>query len=238
MAKNADKRGGKKPLPLKNKILFGILFAAIAALFIVGVLLIIQENSIPTDDTPPPNITPPPTFTPTPAPSGPPGQETLEPTSTPQPTPYIPPLPVKIYFPRLKVSTEIIPAGINADGEMAAAEDAHIATWYMYGASPGEQGNAIIAGHVTWKGKKGNFAVLPQLKEDDEVVIEFREGYTRKFRVVSNDAFDLDSIPDWVMKLDSGDARVTLITCAGEFDRQLGTRNKRNVVVLTETVDQ
>lgn len=241
MAQNSDKSRGKKPLPLKTKLLFGILFAVIAALFVYGVVLIVQENTlVPVEEwTEPPSATPPLTLTPTPVPSetpGPGGTAALEPAPTPKPTP-LPPLPVYIYFPVHKIKTQILPVGVNADGAMDTVNDAHIAGWYSESASPGEEGNAIIAGHVVWKGKKGDFAILSKLKVDDEVVIEFREGYTRKFKVASNEEFPLDAIPEWVMKLDSGDSRVTLITCSGEFDTQLGTRNQRNVVVLKETIE-
>ncbi len=239
-----NRKRGKKPLTKKEKLIYGAVFAAIATLFAVGVVFMIQENVyIPEKpyETPPAVTAPPVTPTPapvpaTPAPSAQPGP-TPVPTPTPQPTIYIPPRPVKIYFPSFEISTEVLPVGVNIDGEMATIDDAHIAGWYYNPnrpVSPGEKGNAIIAGHVRWKGKVGDFSKIGELTAEDDVIIEFDKGYTRTFRAVSNDIFPQDNYPDWVMKEDSEDARVTLITCAGEFNREIGTSENRNVVVLKE----
>ncbi len=244
---NNDKRG-KKPLTKKEKFIYGGVFAAIAALFIVGVVFIIRENVyIPEKpyETPPPVTAPPATPTPAPTPIATPEQSVAGPTAKPTPTPiptlYIPPRPVKIYFTSLKITTQIFPVGRNIDGQMATIDDAHMAGWYydpMNPVSPGEDGNAIIAGHRRWKGKVGDFSKIGELTENDDVVIEYDTGYTRTFRAVSSDLFPLNDYPDWVMERDTGDARVTLITCAGEFNHDIGTSEERSVVVLKEVEEQ
>ncbi len=239
-----NNKRNRKPMTKKEKTIYGAAFAAIAALLVAGIFVMVQENTyIPERpyETPPavtaPPVTPTPTPVPaTPAPSAKPGPA-AKPTPTPQPTLYIPPRPVKIYFTSLEITTEVMPVGINIEGEMATIDDAHIAGWYYNPnnpVSPGEKGNAIIAGHVRWKGKVGDFSKIGELTDKDDVVIEFDKGYTRTFRAVSNDIFPLNDYPDWVMKENSEDARVTLITCAGEFNHEIGTSENRNVVVLKE----
>lgn len=105
-----------------------------------------------------------------------------------------------------------------------------VATWYRYGATPGDEGNAIVAGHVRWAGKRGDFALLHDIPVDDEVIITLDNGEERVFKVISNSTFKLKDVPDWVMAL-GGEERLTLITCAGEFDRDMGTSNSRTIVI-------
>ena len=64
----------------------------------------------------------------------------------------------------------------------------------------------------------------------DEIAIEYEDGAVKYFYVVFVDFYPYDGVPNTVMDL-SGESRVTLITCYGDYDRTAGTSKQRCVVV-------
>ncbi len=219
-----------------------LLFVAIAALFLCGIIITIRQNVLlpgPYDPPTPEPATPAPA-TPT-AGSSPSATPTAG--SSPAPTPTIPPTlaplvdledPVKIYFNDAdpQVACEIRPVGITPEGAMGAISSATIAGWYKDGVSPGEAGNALIDGHVRWKGKTGTFSILKDMVPGDEVAIEYADGTFQYFETVSVDIYLLEEVPPEVMELDfGGEPRITLISCLGDYDRSLGTSRSRVIVV-------
>ncbi len=143
--------------------------------------------------------------------------------------------PVKIYFNDAEVSASIEPVGLTEDGAMDAVASATVAGWYEDGPSPGQYGNALIDGHVRWKGRIGTFSVLNDMQVGDEVVIEYEDGSFRYFYTQSVNVYLLEEFPPEVMATDEGgEPRLTLITCLGDYDQSIGTSRSRVVVVLRE----
>lgn len=70
---------------------------------------------------------------------------------------------------------------------------------------PGEAGNAVVSGH-----RDTHFAVLRRLRTGDVVVVERRSGRRRRY-VVSGTVV-VDRRDTWVGE-DTGDTRLTLVTC-------------------------
>ncbi len=70
---------------------------------------------------------------------------------------------------------------------------------------PGERGNAVISGH-----RDTHFRFLRRLAPGDEVVVEGRDGRSRRYVVVSTHVVDRRDL--WVAA-DAGDTRLTLVTC-------------------------
>lgn len=211
------------------------LYIISALLLAAGVFLVIRQYVlIPGEYTPPEQdvaasatpvaVTP----APTPAASG-------EPVETPSPTPYVKPVPVRIYFTDAEIMCDIVPVGIIEEGDRAGqmdtVDDPDLAAWYSPGPAPGEEGNAIINGHKSWKGKVGRFSVLWNMKIGDEVAIAFEDGSIIYFQVLSVDFYPYDGVPTSVMDPESDFPRLTLITCYGEFDHVASTSKQRCVVV-------
>ena len=217
MEKNAPKKK-KRLTPLDI-----ILYCISAALLIGGVALIIRQYVLISDyvDPPQPSITP--TAVPTPM-ATPNPSETPAPTAEPTPTPYqyTRSAPKKIYFIDAQVMAEVYPVGLieegDKKGQMDTIEDPDVAAWYEPGPAPGEQGNALVNGHKSWKGKIGRFSVL-------------------YFRVTSVDFYPYNDYPESVMDMESDTAKMTLITCYGDFDRSAGTSEQRCVVVCELITD-
>lgn len=169
-------------------------------------------------------------------------------TETPEPTPYIKKIPVKMYFTAREVSFPVERVGIvpytDADGNqvvnelgqkvytMGTLDTEKAAAWLENSSSPGEYGNAIFNGHVTWKKVAGVFSLLPKMEEGEEIIVEYDDGSTMRFIVERVNIFGIYDEPADVMLFDTGDSRMTLITCYGEaWDSELGTREQRCVVV-------
>ena len=170
------------------------------------------------------------------------------PVATPEPTPYVKKIPVMMYFTGREISFPVETVGIvpytDSKGREVKAEDGStvytmgtvdsekVAAWLDASASPGEYGNAIFNGHVSWKKVAGVFSVLPKMEEGEEIIVEYDDGSTMTFTVTNVDIYGIDDVPETVMAYDTGDSRMTLITCYGEsWNSGLGTRNQRCVVV-------
>ncbi len=70
---------------------------------------------------------------------------------------------------------------------------------------PGERGNAVISGH-----RDTHFRFLRRLAPGDEVVVEGRDGRSRRYVVASTRVVDRRDL--WITA-DAGDTRLTLVTC-------------------------
>lgn len=220
--------GGKKSL--RNLILNCI---SIALVLFAAIIVLRQYVYLPGQYEAPP----------TPAVSATPVVE-----ATPEPTPYVKKTPVMMYFTGREISFPVETVGIvpytDSKGREVKAEDGStvytmgtvdsekVAAWLDASASPGEYGNAIFNGHVSWKKVAGVFSVLPKMEEGEEIIVEYDDGSTMTFTVTNVDIYGIDDVPETVMAYDTGDSRMTLITCYGEsWNSGLGTRNQRCVVV-------
>ena len=225
-----NKRQPEHKPGLKNsKAFWAVIYVLIAAMLLGGIYMVAREYIwIPGPYVPPP--TPAPTIAATPVPTMAPSDTPLV---TPSPTPYVQKIPTRIYFTAYERQADIFPVGITEDGAMDTLDSAKDSAWYQFGPSPGEPGNAILNGHVKWKGELGTFSILKEMKVGDEIVIEYDDGSFKYFEVTNLDTYLLDKIPSSVMDL-SGESRTTLITCLGDYDRHLGTSRSRVVAVCKE----
>lgn len=139
--------------------------------------------------------------------------------------------PVKIVIPSLHTEAPIQPVGLDAYGRMATVPHPRVIAWYTGGATPGQPGNAIFAGHRDWNGVLGTFWKLETVPIGSHVLIQLSNGATKTFTVISNHSYPEHQVPARVMQL-TGAARVTLITCVGVFIRSAGGYQSRVVVEL------
>lgn len=138
--------------------------------------------------------------------------------------------PLMVYFPSRGIQMEILPVGMDAAGRMGTPDTHNQAAWYREGPSPGEAGNALISGHRVWKGQRGYFSILPQMERGEAVVFLHQDGSLRVFYVDEVSIYPVNAVPARVMDPRLGRC-VTLITCAGSFNRALGTSESRCVAV-------
>ena len=225
--KNTSDRTGEKAKGRKG--VTALLLVLCAALFLGGLFLILREHVLLPDAsyvppaTPAP-ATPMPTLTPTPIPDA-----SQTPVITPSPTPYVKPLPVKILFVEQKQSCEVIADGVDEDNRMIVVNRPDAASWLETGPAPGEEGNAIIAGHRSLKGVAGTFRALWDMEVGDAVVVEFEDGSQQWFYAGHIARYPFKEVPPEVMSF-GGPDRLTLITCIGDWNSGANTSSERFVV--------
>lgn len=228
----------------RGLLLNRLLLVASLLLFAAGAWLLVRQYVfIPDAYVAPPTPTPAPIATPVPTA-----------VATPSPTPYVKKIPVTLHFTQREISCPIEPVDIVVETDkkgnpildeagnpvniMDTIDSAKVAAWLQSGPSPGEEGNAIINGHIRWKKVAGVFSVLSDMAVGEKLAVTYDDGSVLYFAVTSVDIFTIDDWPAWVMETNSGDSRMTLITCHGEWNRTQGTSNERVIVVAKPLEDQ
>jgi sortase A len=138
-------------------------------------------------------------------------------------------LPVRIHIPRLNVTAPVERVGRTPEGAMDIPADAYTVGWYVDAAAPGQQGNAVFAGHRdTVLGTPGVFWRLGELNHGDEIVVDMDDGTQMTFSVERSAAYPYDQAPMEEIFGRSRKQSLNLITCSGDWNQE--TYDKRLVV--------
>jgi len=128
--------------------------------------------------------------------------------------------------------------GRDKYGNMAIPANPKDVGWYAPGVAPGENGDAVIDGHLDWYNMpQGPFYHLSELKTGDQIEVQALDGTVFVFTVVApGSTVPYNSKPAGLFST-TGKPRLTLITCAGDWNAQKQTYTKREIVnaVLTAT---
>ncbi len=139
-----------------------------------------------------------------------------------QPTP-VP--PVRLRIDALGIDMTVEPLGLADTGAMALPENPADAAWYQYGAWPGSGGGSIvIAAHVDALNYDiGPMARLPEATPGTEIVVTTANG-TDVVYVVADEGMVIKNDVPWAAVFDrTGESRLTIVTCGGEFDYERRT---------------
>lgn len=114
----------------------------------------------------------------------------------------------------------LVPLGLDERGahEVPPDDTPEVAGYYTLGPAPGDDGPAIILGHVNGRGRAGVFARLHELQSGDRIVVG-RGGAEIEFVV---DAVTQAPKTDFPVALVYGPVsrpELRLITCGGALDR-------------------
>jgi len=139
--------------------------------------------------------------------------------------------PVAISIPSLGITNATISAvGVEDNGEMEVPGPLDVG-WYEYGVSPGQPGAAVLAAHVAYDGVDGVFVNLTDLQPGAEIIVEFESGDSQSFRVDRLDQYEKSELPDDELFSRTGESKLVLITCGGDF--QSAVRSYSDNVVAT-----
>ncbi|MFF8731836.1 class F sortase [Streptomyces sp. NPDC015171] len=129
--------------------------------------------------------------------------------------------PTRLRIPKISVDAPFTTLTIGASGQLQPppAGDTNLVGWYAAGVSPGEDGTAIIAGHVDTVTSPAVFADLGELEPGDRFAVERSDGSTADFVVDDSETFAKDDFPSDLVYADADRPEVRLITCAGDYDR-------------------
>ncbi len=140
-------------------------------------------------------------------------------------------LPLRLKIPSIRVNATIRYVGLALDGAMGVPKLPRDAAWYMYGPRPGEEGNAVIDGHVNWLyGATGVFQNLKDVKVGELITVQDDHGMETSFIVRGSRAYAQFEDATTVFRSDDGKAHLNLITCDGMWDKMTHAYTKRLVV--------
>lgn len=146
--------------------------------------------------------------------------------------------PAKLTVPAIDVHEPLIDLGLNDDGSMEVpdGDDFDLPGWYEPGPKPGEDGNAVIAGHVDNHTGPSVFIALHHLEPGDEVAVEDVAGSVVTFVVDRVEMNDKGELPTDDIFGRADEPRLRLITCGGDFNEDEGSYT-HNVVVYADHLD-
>jgi len=147
-------------------------------------------------------------------------------------------LPVRITISSIDVDAPVIEVALAEDGSMDVPKDPHEAAWYELGPRPGEQGSAVIAGHVdTKRGAPGIFANLHRVQPGDTIDVQGDDGSIVSFEVRGSRNFDATADATEVFGATDGKTSLNIVTCTGKFDPHTKTYPAR-LVVFAEKIGE
>jgi LPXTG-site transpeptidase (sortase) family protein len=143
-------------------------------------------------------------------------------------------LPVRLSIPKVKVDAAISYMGLTPSGEMDVPPDLVTVGWYKFGTKPGEQGSAVIAGHLEGTEDLGVFIDLDKLRTGDMINVQNDRDETVSFVVRETRTYKQDERPNEIFNKTDG-SYLNLITCSGTWDNAK-KRYSHRYVVFTEKV--
>jgi Sortase domain len=153
------------------------------------------------------------------------------PTSVPAAAVAVPVRPVAVSIPALDVAGPLEDLVADAKTrELSAPNDPARAGWYAAGVVPGDQGPAVIGGHVDSRRGPGVFFRLRTLKTGDLIDVTRSDGRTVRFSVIAVALFPKDAFPTQAVYGPTSGPELRLVTCGGTFDRSIRSYED-NVVV-------
>ncbi len=140
--------------------------------------------------------------------------------------------PVTVRVGGIEIEAPVVPVGVESDGQMEIPTDVDEIGWYSFGPAPGEQGSAVLAGHVSSRAQgRGVFYDLKRVAPGDAVEVEHEDGTTTSYSVVAVRTIDKGELPTDEIFSRDGEPILTLITCGGSFSRSLNSYDSNVVVV-------
>ncbi len=145
------------------------------------------------------------------------------------------PAPTRLRIPDLKVETGVVRLGLNPDNTIEVPSDPSQAGWYAKGPAPGQQGPAVILGHLDSLTGPAIFYHLSTLRPGSQVVVTREDGSTATFAVQRVATFPVDGFPTAQVYGATTDPELRLITCGGQYSLTQ-RRYPQNVVAFAVLV--
>ena len=146
-------------------------------------------------------------------------------------------VPVALRIPSVDIVVDVVPVGVDQDGQMEIPDSGFDVGWYRYGAVPGQdEGSAVLASHVdTLAEGKGVLARLPDLRAGDVVSVTLDDGTVVDYEVTGRRTVPKAELDAQALFDRSGPARLQLVTCGGPWQPERSSY-RDNVIVTAEPV--
>lgn len=116
---------------------------------------------------------------------------------------------------KLGVDAPVGVFGVDENNVPEVPYDRDTVAWYDFSAEPGAGGNAVFAGHYTWRGD-AVFRHLGDLQNGDRVILRGEGGLQLEYQVFHTELIDPSDATAATWMLPTDFDVVTLITCGGE----------------------
>lgn len=166
-----------------------------------------------------------------PSPANTPATATAEPAATVPADQDVRPTHLRI--PTIGVSATVTSLGIQPDQQVEVPGNPDEVGWYRLGARPGQQGSAVLLGHVDSKAGPAVFHRLHSLTPGDEVEVVGNDGTATRFEVTSIATYANEDFPAQKVYRPAGRPGLALVTCGGRYDAANGGYQS-NVVVYAD----
>ncbi|WP_371619017.1 class F sortase [Streptomyces sp. NBC_00454] len=143
----------------------------------------------------------------------------------------------RIRIPSISVDAPVMTVGLDAQGWIDAPppQDKNLAGWYLNGISPGQQGSAVIVGHVDNAQGPAVFYGLGSVRKGSQIEVARYDGRTAVFEVYGVEVFSKETFPGARVYGDTGHPELRVITCGGGYSKAKGYDG--NVVVFARMVE-
>lgn len=128
------------------------------------------------------------------------------------------PPPVTLAVPTLGMDTRLIGLRKGLDGQLQVPEDPARVGWYSQGYAPGDDGPAVLVGHVDSYRGPGIFARVHELVPGDPLTVRRADGSLAQWLVERVETFAKRDFPTEAVYKGDGTPSLRLVTCGGEFD--------------------
>lgn len=143
--------------------------------------------------------------------------------------------PVLLSIPAIGVSVSLSELGLNADKTVQVPTDFQQPGWFHRGPSPGQNGSAVILGHVdSYKGPAVFFRIR-ELEQGDKVDVRLADGAVAHFVVRTVAMYAKKSFPARLVYGSHRGSELQIVTCGGTFDPGTG-HYLSNIVAYTSLV--
>lgn len=137
----------------------------------------------------------------------------------------------RIRITAIGVEAPVIRLGLTDDERLEVPARADQAGWWSGGELPGQEGPAVIAGHVDSSTGPGVFFRLRELEPGDVVEVTPRGRRTVRFVVDRLEEAPKDSFPTRSVYGPTTGSTLRLVTCTGSFDESSG-HYRDNLIVF------
>lgn len=129
--------------------------------------------------------------------------------------------PTRIRIPKIGVDAPFTPLSLAPTGQLNAPppDNSNLVGWYKDGATPGENGSAIVAGHVDTKTGPAVFLQLDEVKKGSTIEITRADKSVATFTVDDVETFSKAQFPDDRVYAETPNPQLRVITCGGAYDK-------------------
>lgn len=143
--------------------------------------------------------------------------------------------PTQIEILLIRVDAAIEPTGILENKEMGVPEEVDQVGWFEPGFKAGVKGHSVLARHVDSLTGPAVFYDLTKVKTGELVTLTDTEGWKMTFEVKEINSYQTDQAPVEEIFGKSNKRMLNLITCTGDFNRDIGS-HEESLVITAELI--